>query len=145
VRFASDIREFPVDSAGTSLAALRKSCDARVPQRAELSSNDITGLGRIAANAKNFSVEINDDPYESVAQWAQELGRRRLPASRAALAPTVAAPVRILAPLRTTHPTTWKGLSLAGLVAAYLQYYFLGVMLQIVTLPSLIVFVLTMY
>ncbi|HLX79252.1 MAG TPA: hypothetical protein VKS43_01580 [Burkholderiales bacterium] len=98
---------------------------------------------RSTTDAGICAADINDDPYEGVARWLQEVGRRRFPANRLPLASVVAVPVRRWTPSRTARQIAGEGLALAALVAAYLQYYFLGVMLQVLTTRSVIVFALT--
>ncbi len=98
---------------------------------------------RSAVDAGFCAADIDEDPYEAVARWLQEVGRRRLPAGGSLPAPAAAAPLQRRIPSETTQRIACEGLALATLVAAYLQYYFLGVMLQVVTTPSVIVFALT--
>jgi hypothetical protein len=77
-----------------------------------------------------------DDANEELAAWLKEAGRRRATPTRGENVVVVSAP--------DTRPlvTNGKGLALLGLAAAaYLQYFFLDVYLQIVAMPAVIVFV----
>lgn len=82
-----------------------------------------------------------DDPYESTTRWMVEAGRRRTGQSHAQ--PEL--PAKGLAKHR---PRTFLGVGreiyLFGvLVAAYLNYYFMEVMVEIGALHSVVIFVPT--
>ena len=84
-------------------------------------------------------VEERDDPYESTARWLEEAARRRpavAPAQSELAAPTPAKPRRE----RTVLGIAREVYMLAVLAAAYLNYYFMQVMLEIDSLPGLVVF-----
>jgi hypothetical protein len=78
-----------------------------------------------------------DDANEELAAWLKEAGRRRATPSKGENVLVVST-----APARSPLVTNGKGLALLGLAAAaYLQYFFLDVYLQIVAMPTLIVFI----
>jgi hypothetical protein len=84
-------------------------------------------------------VEERDDPYESTARWLEEAARRRpavAPDQSQLAAPTRAKPRRE----RTVLGIAREVYMLAVLAAAYLNYYFMQVMLEIDSLPRLVVF-----
>jgi hypothetical protein len=83
--------------------------------------------------------EDRNDPYEATARWLEEAARRR-PAPAAPqpqpTAPTPARPqpkVKLLGIAREVY-------MLGLLAAAYLNFYFMQVMLEIDSLPKLVVF-----
>ena len=77
-----------------------------------------------------------EDESDELAAWLKEAGRRRAPAAKPENVVVAAAPAK--RPLVTNG----KRLVLFGLVAAaYLQYFFLDVYLQIAAMPALIVFI----
>ena len=81
------------------------------------------------------------DPHEAVTQWLQEVARRRtlvprgIPAEEPRLSVQQENPASRRAPSKDL-------LLLAVLGAAYLQYYFLDVLLQTVSVHSFIIFAL---
>jgi hypothetical protein len=88
-----------------------------------------------------------EDPYESSAQWLQEVARRRRGAPHEAPAPDPSAPApgpsapEPEAPRREPLLPHARGLLLFGVLAAStLQFHYLDVMLQIYALPSVTVF-----
>lgn len=76
-----------------------------------------------------------------LADWLQEAARRdaqrRGDASAAAPAQLPSVP----APARQASPATRRVAAIGGLSLAYLQYYFVGVMTEIYSLSTLVVFV----
>ena len=83
--------------------------------------------------------EERNDPYESTARWLEEAARRRPSVASARSQP--AAPT----PVKPRRERTLLGIAreiymLAVLAAAYLNYYFLQVMLEIDSLHRLVVF-----
>lgn len=81
-----------------------------------------------------------EDPYESSAQWLQEVARRRRGAPQGAPAPGPSAP-EPEAPRREPLLPHARGLLLFGVLAAStLQFHYVDVMLQIYALPSVTVF-----
>jgi hypothetical protein len=76
------------------------------------------------------------DPYVDVAHWMRELGSRTCRARPSALPPVT------LARREAAPAPWWRGApALASLAAAYLQYFFVDVHVQIGSIQSLIVFV----
>jgi hypothetical protein len=79
------------------------------------------------------------DPYEGSAQWLREVSRRKAP-SRPAIPDALVPPAPTQSPKRPASHV--RGLMLSGaLSVAFLQYYFLDVMVQIGTLPEIVIFV----
>ena len=77
----------------------------------------------------------NDYEGRDLALWLQEAGRRRAPAR-------TAENIIVSTRVKRALITNGKRLCLFALVAAaYLQYFYLDVYLQITQLPSLIIFV----
>jgi len=86
--------------------------------------------GASSLNAHN----VYSDPDEAVRRWLQEVARR---GARGAIGPRRIPEERRLGVRRDV------GLVLLGvLIATYLQYYFFDVLLQTVSMHSIIVFVL---
>jgi hypothetical protein len=88
---------------------------------------------------------VSDEAFnhdEELARWLQEAGRRKWPRSpvdREVVQTCVSSPADApLAPQATGYGTALLGL----LALAYLEYFYADALLQIVTLRSLIVFVL---
>ena len=86
--------------------------------------------------------EEQDDPYESTTRWLQEAARRTR-VDPAAAAPQASAGTPL--PARRFGQTLIFGVAreiymLGALAAAYLNYYFMQVMLEIDALPTLVVF-----
>lgn len=80
-----------------------------------------------------------EDPYEASARWLQEVGRRTSRAVRPGVEPQPRAPERPRAARGHT-----RHIVLFGVFAiAFLQYYALDVMVQIDSLPAIVVFVPT--
>jgi hypothetical protein len=84
--------------------------------------------------------EDRQDPYESTARWLEEAGRRRPAGSPARPEPAPEPP-----PAKPRRERTILGIGreiymLAILAAAYLNYYFMQVMLEIDSLPRLVLF-----
>ena len=82
--------------------------------------------------------EKDDDPYVDAARWLQEVGRRSrsapTPYREVEVAPESAAD-------KESVRLVGRKILLSGVLAlAYLQYYFLDVMVQINALPAIIVF-----
>jgi len=84
----------------------------------------------------------DEDPYRDLAQWLQEAARRKYaePVSRRLPDPDELRRQAALA-ARERWRAVRQGMSFAVLAAAYLQYHLLDVMLQIETMPSVVVFV----
>jgi hypothetical protein len=88
---------------------------------------------------------VADDEEPDLARWLEESGRRKvnpdwLAALYAQEAQSVAAPPRSKQPY-VTQPTLLWLLGFAGF--AYLQYFFIDVQLQVVSMRSLVVFIAT--
>jgi hypothetical protein len=85
------------------------------------------------------NLDYGTDPSRELAQWLQEVARRRYPM----YGPSMRPPDPPRAPVE--RPRKWRRLrevvGLAALSGAYLQYYMLDVMLQIATMKSVTVFV----
>jgi hypothetical protein len=82
---------------------------------------------------------VKEDTSEVLARWLQEVGRRTSRAARRGGEPEPRAPE----PPRTTRGHA-RQIALFGVLAlAFLQYYALDVMVQIYSLPSIVVFVPT--
>jgi hypothetical protein len=80
-----------------------------------------------------------NDPYESTARWLEEAARRRpapAPAQPAPVAPIPGKPRREGTLFGVSRDVYMLGL----LAASYLNYYFMQVLLEIETLPRLLVF-----
>jgi hypothetical protein len=87
-------------------------------------------------------VEDRSDPYESTARWLEDSARRRSAAAPARSGPAAAPPPLLAKPRRERR---FLGLSreiymFAVLVAVYLNYYFMQVMIDIGSLPKLVLF-----
>jgi hypothetical protein len=87
--------------------------------------------------------EEQDDPYESTTRWLQEAARRRRADSAGASRPQASAESPL--PAKRLGRTVIFGVGreiylLGALAAVYLNYYFMQVMLEIDSLPSLVVF-----
>jgi hypothetical protein len=87
-------------------------------------------------------VEDRSDPYESTARWLEESARRRSAAAPARSGPAAAPPPL---PAKPRRERRFLGLSreiymFAVLVAVYLNYYFMQVMIDIGSLPKLVMF-----
>lgn len=78
------------------------------------------------------------DPSVDVSQWLKEVGRRRWPCPQARESAAVVAS----APRRTDRPLR-RTLLLALLLVASLQYLYASTTVEILSLPSLLVFVFT--
>lgn len=77
---------------------------------------------------------------QDLAQWLREAGRRRRPSARPALGEET---LPGLPGRRTGFRNRYLLHALAGLATvAYLEFYFTGVMLQIYSLPRVIVFIM---
>lgn len=90
-------------------------------------------------------LQSTDDPHEAVTHWLQEVARRQTPGRRdiPAKEPRLSVQQQKPASSRAHSRTRYKGLLLlAGLSATYLEYYFFDVLLQTVSVHSLIVFIL---
>jgi hypothetical protein len=90
---------------------------------------------------RRWTVEDRSDPYESTARWLEESARRRAAScpARVELAPPP------LPPAKRRRERTVLGISreiymFAVLAAAYLNYYFMQVMIEVGSLPGLVVF-----
>jgi len=82
----------------------------------------------------DLKAELEDDPYESSAQWMQELGRRTSTGPRPSFhAPNVSQ--------KKKQGTGRAIVGFGALSLAFLQFYFLDVLLQIQHLPALVLFV----
>jgi hypothetical protein len=86
-------------------------------------------------------VEDRSDPYESTARWLEELAGRRSAAAPARSGLAAQPPV----PAKPRRERKVLGLSreiymFAVLVATYLNYYFMQVMIEIGSLPKLVLF-----
>jgi hypothetical protein len=86
-------------------------------------------------------VEDRNDPYESTARWLEEAARRRL------AGPSVRreSPATLPPPTKPRRERAILGISreiymFAILAAAYLNYYFMQVILEIDSLPNLVMF-----
>lgn len=86
------------------------------------------------------------DLYESTTRWMQELGRR--PAVRQSTAAALVQPAALLQPLarkprreRSVLGVGREVYMFAVMAAAYGNYYFMEVMVEIASLPSVVVFV----
>ncbi len=80
------------------------------------------------------------DPSVEVSQWLQEVGRRKWPHSQ----PADVQPAPEVAPHQTSHtPAFRRTLLLALLLVASLQYVYTFTTVEILSLPSLLVFVFT--
>ena len=80
---------------------------------------------------------MQEDPYEGSAQWLREVGKRPVP-------PRPAKPrsMEIPRPPYARPASRARGLMLScALSLAFLQYYFLDVMVQIESLPEIVIFV----
>ncbi len=78
---------------------------------------------------------------KDLADWLQEAARRD---ARSRHAPPAAAPVQppaVPARVRRVSPAHKRVASVGGLSLAYLQYYFIGVMTEIYSLSTVVVFV----
>jgi hypothetical protein len=87
--------------------------------------------------------EEQDDPYESTTRWLQEAARRTRADSAAASRPQSSSESPL--PAKRFGQTVIFGVAreiymLGVLAAAYLNYYFMQVMLEIDSLPTLVVF-----
>lgn len=85
--------------------------------------------------------EDRNDPYESTARWLEEAARRRPALAPAQPQPQPAAPT----PAKPRRERTFLGIArevymLVVLAAAYLNYYFMQVMLEIDSMPRMVVF-----
>ena len=82
---------------------------------------------------------MQEDPYEASARWLREVSQRGAPGRPASVqGPAPSAP---RAPERVARSHA-RGLVLScALSLAFLQYYFLDVMVQIGSLPTIIVFI----
>ena len=86
--------------------------------------------------------EEQDDPYESTTRWLQEAARRTRADSAAAVVPQASAEPL---PAKRFGQSVIFGVAreiymLGMLAAAYLNYYFMQVMLEIDSLPTMVVF-----
>lgn len=84
--------------------------------------------------------EDRNDPYESTARWLEEAARRPSAGLAARPGPAVTPP-----PAKPQRERTLLGVSreiymFAVLAAAYLNYYFMQVMVEIDSLPRLVLF-----
>lgn len=80
-----------------------------------------------------------EDPYEASAHWLREVSQRRAPGRPASV--QAFAPSSPRTPERAARSHA-RGLVLScALSLAFLQYYFLDVMVQIETLPEIVIFV----
>ena len=87
--------------------------------------------------ANNGKPEL-EDTGRDLAKWLQEAGRRR---PGATVGSEVLVPARPRFKLRPAERALIKQTTLlASLVAAYLQYFYVTVMLEIAAMPSVIVF-----
>ena len=78
------------------------------------------------------------DPSVEIAQWLQEVGRRKWPHSQ----PAEVQPALEAVPRPTSNtPAIRRTLLLALLLLASLQYLYTSTTLEILSLPSLVVFV----
>jgi hypothetical protein len=85
--------------------------------------------------------EDRHDPYESTARWLEEAARRRTADSSARRGPAATLPPSA----KPRRERTILGIArevfmLAVLAAVYLNYYFMQVMIEIDSLPKMIVF-----
>lgn len=79
---------------------------------------------------------------EDLVRWLQEVGRRKWPrplVDGATVQRRVSGPAQVPLALQAT---CYRAALLGLLAVAYLEYYFADVLLQVFTLPSLIVFIL---
>jgi hypothetical protein len=84
--------------------------------------------------------EDRQDPYESTARWLEEAGRRRPAGPSAGPGPAAEPPPARQGSERTIFGVRREIYMFAVLAAAYLNYYFMQVMLEIDSLPRLVVF-----
>ena len=87
--------------------------------------------------------EEQDDPYESTTRWLQEAARRTRADSAAVSRPQASAESPL--PAKRFGQTVIFGVAreiymLGVLAAVYLNYYYMQVMLEIDSLPTLVVF-----
>ena len=94
----------------------------------------------------NQQQEVEKDPSEEVARWLLESGRRRSTCRKSNADPaasTVVLPVLPAVQAVVRRVPRWQRLSLiAVLMLAYLQYFYADTFLEILTLRSVIVFVM---
>lgn len=84
--------------------------------------------------APDREFQLEDDPHESSARWMQELARRRSRGPRPSFHALNANEKKKQGSGRTI-------VAFGGLALAFLQFYFLDVLVQIQHLPSLVLFV----
>jgi hypothetical protein len=94
-----------------------------------------------AFNIARATPRADLDSDEELARWLQESGRRR-PRRQAAAARTVAPEAAQSRPLVSFLDAGRRPLLLTILALAYLQYFFADTSLKIMSLPSLVFFVL---
>lgn len=75
-----------------------------------------------------------------LADWLQEAARRDAQRRHDAPAAAPAQPPAVPRPARRASPASRRIAAIGGLSLAYLQYYFVGVMTEIYSLSSLVVF-----
>lgn len=90
--------------------------------------------GGIAKSGHSFE----DDPYQDVASWMQEMGRRHPDCAPVEAASAQAGPPN---DWRSGRSATRKLLLFAVLSVSVLQYYFLDVMVQVSSMPVMVFFV----
>jgi hypothetical protein len=82
--------------------------------------------------------EPGNSDSDDLVQWLMEAGRRRAPQPR----PPAGEPAPPPEPAVRSRPRSPRQLFLGALASlAYLQYFYVGVFLEIARLPALIVFV----
>jgi len=104
----------------------------------------ISDVPKKTATPKNETNEyLPNDSGQYLAQWLKESARRTRRPSSSDLQPgTPATPIAQQSTLRSVLDRAKWPLIAALIAIAYLQYFYVGVMVQIASLPAIIFFIL---